>query len=122
MIRGFLTLLLILLAFWMATSVVIPQPGMVPDEEATTVWRRTDQGWQRADRWLKSHEHLLREPVPPLYPIALLPLIVTIGLLGLILGQPKQAREALVHRRSQPHFTGDRVTRNRHQPNSVWRE
>lgn len=117
MFRGFLTLLLLLLAFWVATSAVVPPSGVAPDEEPAAIWRRTDQGWQRADGWLKPNDHLRQEPVPPLYPIALLPLIVAIGLLGLIFGQPEHTAPEAASVRQKPHFVKERRQQNR-----AWRE
>lgn len=107
MIRGFLILLLLILALWMATSAVLPPPGGGSEEDKTAIWRRTDEGWQRADAWLSPNDHLKREPVPPLYPVALLPLIVAVGIVSLILGQPKRPAEIPPVSVGRPHFARD---------------
>ena len=113
MLRPILILLLLAMTTWLATSAVLPPHGGGSEEETTAIWRRTDQGWQRADAWLKSNDHLKREPVPPLYPVALLPLIVAVGIVSLILGQPKNPPKAPLASDGRPHFVRDRRRQHR---------
>ncbi|WDI44955.1 hypothetical protein [Bremerella sp. P1] len=89
MIRILLWTFLVLGAIWIATSMVLPTPGPASQREVTVVWRRTDQGWLRAESWLVEKDYLYQEPKPPLYPMTLLPIIVTLSVGALILGQPK---------------------------------
>lgn len=69
---------------------VLPTPGPAAQEEVNVVWRRTDQGWLRAESWLVAKDYLYREPEPPLFPMTLLPIIVTLSVGALVLGQPKE--------------------------------
>jgi len=69
---------------------VLPTRGPAAQEDFTIVWRRTDQGWMRAESWLVKREYLYQEPTPPLYPMTLLPIIVTLSIGALVLGQPKK--------------------------------
>ena len=71
---------------------VLPTPGPAAQQEVTIVWRRTDQGWLRAESWLVEKDYLYQEPQPPLYPVTLLPIIVTLSIGALMLGQPSDER------------------------------
>jgi len=88
-IRVLLWSFLVLGAIWIATSMVLPTPGPAAQVESSIVWRRTDQGWLRAESWLVEKDYLYREPTPPLYPMTLLPIIVTLSIGALMLGQPE---------------------------------
>lgn len=68
---------------------VLPTPGPAAQQEVTVVWRRTNQGWLRAESWLVTKDYLYQEPKPPLYPMTLLPIIVTLSVGALVLGQPR---------------------------------
>ncbi|MEW4563444.1 hypothetical protein AB1K70_13010 [Bremerella sp. JC770] len=68
---------------------VLPTPGPAAQKENLIVWRRTDQGWLRAESWLVEKDYLYQEPTPPLYPMTLLPIIVTLSIGALMLGQPE---------------------------------
>lgn len=89
MIRLLLWSFLVLGALWTATSIVLPTPGPAAQTEITVVWRRTDQGWLRAESWLEEQNYLYQEPRPPLYPMTLLPIIVAVSVGALVMGQPK---------------------------------
>ena len=93
MIRIFLWSVLVIGAIWIATSMVLPTPGPAAQTEITIVWRKTDQGWLRAESWLVKKDYLYQRPEPPLYPMTLLPMIVTLSIGALVLGQPKKKRE-----------------------------
>ncbi|MBA2114571.1 hypothetical protein HOV93_17370 [Planctomycetes bacterium FF15] len=68
---------------------VLPTRGPAAQPEVTVIWRRTDQGWLRAESWLVTKDYLYQEPKPPLYPMTLLPIIVTLSIGALVLGQPR---------------------------------
>lgn len=92
--RTLLNTLLILCAFWMATSLVLPGSGpAASSSRPQVVWRRTDTGWIRAESWLVCNEHLDREPTPPVYPIAALPMVVTLSVLALMLCPKSKTNE-----------------------------
>ncbi len=87
--RLLLSSLLILIALWLGTSVVLPTRGPAAQDEVTVVWRKTDEGWLRAEGWLIQRDYLYQEPSPPVYPMTILPMIVTLSIAALVLGQPQ---------------------------------
>ncbi|QDU77856.1 hypothetical protein Pan97_49350 [Bremerella volcania] len=68
---------------------VLPTSGPAAQKEVTIVWRKTDEGWLRAESWLVAKDYLYQEPKPPLYPMTLLPIIITLSVGALVLGQPR---------------------------------
>jgi len=92
LIRAFLTTLLLLVALWAATFAVLPTGATGSRRPPDPIWRRTDQGWIRAETWLSPHRDASYQPEPPIYPIAALPLIVVCAVCVLIIEQqpPKE--------------------------------
>ena len=89
MTRVILSTLLVFLALWLATSAVIP--ASVPESTPShvrVIWRKTDTGWIRAENWLAPRDHLYQEPEPPIYPLAVLPMVLLLSVTALILNQP----------------------------------
>ncbi|PQO31565.1 hypothetical protein [Blastopirellula marina] len=93
MTRTILSTLLVFFALWLATSAVIPasMPG-TSQSHVEVIWRRTDSGWIRAENWLVKRDYLYQEPSPPVYPLAVLPMVVLLSVTALVLDQPAATR------------------------------
>ncbi len=87
----------------MATTAVIPasSPG-TSESHVHVIWRRTDTGWVRAENWLIQRDYLYREPSPPIYPLAVLPLVLMLSVTALVLDQPASPGQEPI-RPPQPH-------------------
>ncbi|GAA4432785.1 hypothetical protein [Bremerella cremea] len=96
MARVLFIFLLVLFALWLGTSVELPAPPQGAEANSLVIWRRTESGWIRAESWLVSRDHLNREPTPPLYPVAALPMIITLSIGALLIGQPKESRDQIL--------------------------
>ncbi|WP_147274428.1 hypothetical protein [Bremerella cremea] len=100
MTRVILSTLFVFLAFWLATSAVIP--ASIPESSrspAQVIWRKTDTGWIRAENWLVQRDYLYQEPEPPIYPLAVLPMMLLLSITALILNQPATGSEESIHPR-----------------------
>lgn len=89
LVRILLSTLLVFFALWMATSGVIP--ASVPETSqphVQVIWRRTNSGWIRAENWLVKRDYLYQEPEPPVYPLAVLPMVILLSLTALVVCQP----------------------------------
>jgi len=86
-------------SFWLATSATLPGSNTLPTSPEIT-WRRTNQGWERANRWLANQEHLRRKPSPMVHPVAVLPMVVVISSMGLMLGQPRTGTRDAIQAKS----------------------
>ncbi|TWT38370.1 hypothetical protein [Blastopirellula retiformator] len=92
MLRTILLIATLPLAFWLATSAVIPMADYSPAETAQASpepieWRHTVDGWEPVEE-LQVEAPADRQP--PIHPLTLLPLVVAVALSALLAFEPQE--------------------------------